>query len=158
LKHYRHEAKPVWPIRRQAIRHSLEESRRFAIAKTPYRLSIRPDAVFFTDELFSFRVVDADLQSQKSSIPAFIDRHVFPSALGMVIGQSECFELTRGFARRLQSLANDSYSNQDKQALSTEDNYKKGLHKEPRFKSLGLRNLIRQEGGTIRFVLPFGCR
>jgi hypothetical protein len=98
LKHCRHEAKPVWPIRRQAIRHSLEESRRFAIAKTPYRLSIRPDAVFFTDELFSFRVVDADLQSQKSSIPVFIDRKSFLTAFGVVSGQSERFEVTRGFA------------------------------------------------------------
>lgn len=117
-----------------------------------FRLSIRPDTVFFADELFSFRVEEADLQSQQASIPVFIDRKPLSTAFGMASGQAECFELTRGFARRLQILAAGVFSNQDKESLSTEDNYKKDLHKDPRFKSLGLRNLIRQDGAGIRFV------
>ncbi len=120
-----------------------------------FRLSIRPDTVFFADELFSFTVANADLQSRQSTISVFIGRQGFATAFGWVNDKAECFELRRGFARRLQILAAGEHSNQDREALSTEDNYKKGLHKEPRFKALGLRNLIRQESAIIRFVLPY---
>jgi 8-oxo-dGTP pyrophosphatase MutT (NUDIX family) len=122
-----------------------------------FRLSIRPDMVFFVDELFWFRVASADLQSRKSTIPVCIGRQAFSTAFGSVSEKSASFELTRSFARRLQLLAAGEFSNQDKEALSTEDNYKKGLHKEPGFKAFGLRNLIRQDGASIRFVLPFAC-
>lgn len=122
-----------------------------------FRLSIRPDTVFFADELFSFEAASTDLHGQQSTIPVLIGRQAFMTAFGLALEKCECFELTRSFARRLQILAAGAFSNQDKEALSTEDNYKKGLHKEPRFKALGLRNLIRQDGATIRFVLPYGC-
>lgn len=123
-----------------------------------FRLSIRPDTVFFADELFSFEVDSTDLHGQQSTISVFIGRQSFMTAFGLVLEKSECFELTRSFARRLQILSVGKFGTHDKEALSTEDNYKKGLHKEPRFKALGLRNLIRQDGATIRFVLPYGCQ
>ena len=123
-----------------------------------FRLSIRPETVFFDDELFSFEVTSADLHSQQNMVPVSIGRQSFATAIGLVKNKTECFELTRSFARRLKLLVDGEFSNQDKEALSTEDNYKKTLHKDPRFKALGLRNLIRQEGACIRFVLPFSCK
>jgi 8-oxo-dGTP pyrophosphatase MutT (NUDIX family) len=130
------------------------ESRRDCL----FRLSINPDSVFFADELFSFTVANADLQGEQSMVPVSIDRQAFSTAIGMVKNKPECFELTRSFARRLKILADGDFSIQDKEALSTEDNYKKTVHKDSRFKALGLRNLIRQEGTIIRFVLAFKCR
>jgi hypothetical protein len=69
--------------------------------------------------------------------------------------KTERFAIRRSFAKRLKTLADGDFSIHDKEASSTEDNYKKSLHKESRFKALGLRNLILQNGTAIRFVLPY---
>ena len=123
-----------------------------------FRLSIRPDMVFFADELFSFSVNLADLQGVQNKIPATITRRAFDTGFGVVLDKTEVFKLTLDFAHKLKSLSERTFSADNDDGVKIEDTYKKGLHKDLRFKALGLRNLIRQEGATIRFVLPYVCQ
>jgi len=120
-----------------------------------FRLSVRPETIFFTDDLFSFVVANDDPECKENGVAVFVGRQGFDTALGEVKDKTERFEISRSFAQRLKTLADGDFSIHDKEASSTEDNYKKSLHKEPRFKVLGLRNLIRQDGTAIRFVLRY---
>jgi hypothetical protein len=69
----------------------------------------------------------------------------------------EEFKLTLEFAHKLVGLRNQRFSAEKDYPLQVEDAYKKGLHKKPRFRVLGLRGLIRRDSGvtevTIRYVL-----
>lgn len=123
-----------------------------------FRLSIRPDTVFFADELFAFSVKRADLQGVQNKIPVTITRHSFNTGFGVVLDKTEVFKLTLDFAHKLKSLSEHPFSADNDDGVKIEDTYKKGLHKESRFKALGLRNLIRQDGATIRFVLLYVCQ
>lgn len=124
---------------------------------TYFRLSVAPEVIFFADELFAFSVRDADLNGTKAKIPVTLQRQSFQTALGCVGEKTEVFELTRGFVGRLKTLSDHSFSVYDNDAIQIEDNYKKELHKEAKFKALGLRNLVRREAGVFKFVLPFVC-
>lgn len=124
---------------------------------TFFRLSIMPEVIFFADELFAFSVRGADLNGTKAKIPVTLQRQTFQTALGCVGEKTEVFELTRGFVHRLKTLSGDSFSVYDNDAIQIEDNYKKELHKDAKFKALGLRNLVRREAGTFKFVLPYVC-
>jgi hypothetical protein len=75
--------------------------------------------------------------------------------LGQIKSQTETFSLTLEFAHKLKLLAEQQFAADNDEAVRIEDAYKKGWHKEARFQALGLRNLIRRDAGTIRFVLPF---
>lgn len=121
---------------------------------TFFRLSIAPEAIFFADELFSFSVQSADLNATKTKIPVKLERQAFETALGRINPKTEAFQLTLEFVHKLKGLFDHSFSTDNDEALKTEDNYKKGLHKEARFQALGLRNLVRQEDGIFRFVCP----
>ncbi|MDO8843359.1 NUDIX hydrolase [Methylicorpusculum sp.] len=120
-----------------------------------FRLSIRPETVFFSEDLFSFTVANDASDCKENKVAVYIGRKGFHTALGVLPDKTERFEISHSFAKRLKTLADGDFSIHDKVASSTEDNYKKSLHKEPRFKALGLRNLIRQDGAGIRFVLPY---
>ncbi|MCL7421839.1 MAG: NUDIX hydrolase [Methylobacter sp.] len=124
---------------------------------TFFRLSIAPEVIFFADELFSFSVQLADLNATKTKIPVTLERHAFETALGCISQKTEEFQLTLEFVHKLRILSAQSFSTDNDEALKTEDNYKKGLHKEAKFQALGLRNLVRQEEGVFRFVLPYVC-
>jgi len=129
------------------------ESRRDCL----FRLSITPETIFFTDALFSFAIMGDDLKGTERNIQATICRQSFETAFGVVKEKTEHFDLTRGYAKRLKMLADAVFNVNDKMALSTEENYKKGLHQDVKFKGLGLRNLIRREGNIIKFVVTFNC-
>ena len=122
-----------------------------------FRLSIRPDTVFFADELFSFTVKLADLQGVQNKIPSTIARRTFDTGFGVVLDKTEVFKLTLDFAHKLKSLFERPFSADNEEGCKIEDTYKKGLHKETRFQALGLRNLIRREAGMVKFVLNFEC-
>lgn len=122
-----------------------------------FRLSIRPDMVFFADELFSFSVNLADLQGVQNKIPATITRRAFDTGFGVVLDKTEVFKLTLDFAHKLKSLSERPFSADNDDGVKIEDAYKKGLHKETKFQVLGLRNLIRREAGIIKFVLNYEC-
>ncbi|MEF3075695.1 NUDIX hydrolase [Methylobacter sp. Wu1] len=124
---------------------------------TFFRLSIAPEVIFFADELFSFSVKSADLNATKTKIPVTLERRAFETALGRISQKTEEFQLTLEFVHKLKDLSDHSFSTDNGEALKTEDNYKKGLHKEARFQALGLRNLVRQEDGVFRFILPYVC-
>jgi hypothetical protein len=120
-----------------------------------FRLSIRPEVVYFDERLFSFTVKQADLSGIQTKIPVIIHRESFGTALGKVKGKTEEFKLTLEFAHKLKSLTVHQFSTENEEAVKTEDTYKKGLHKEPRFLALGLRSLIRREAGIFKFVLQY---
>jgi 8-oxo-dGTP pyrophosphatase MutT (NUDIX family) len=123
-----------------------------------FRLSIRPETVFFAAELFKFTVADDDLKSVQTKISVTISRLSFDTALGAVKEALATFKLTLSLVTNLKNLADQKFASDNEFALKIEDAYKKGLHKDPEFKSLGLRNLIRQEDGSIRFVVPYICK
>jgi len=118
-----------------------------------FRLSMRPETVFFADELFAFSVKSDDLNSVQSKIPVTIVRQAFGTAIGPVKEKAEVFNQTLDFVHKLRSLSEHPHSADNDEAVKIEDAYKKGLHKETRFQALGLRNLIRRESGIIKFVL-----
>ncbi len=122
-----------------------------------FRLSISPDVVYFDESLFSFIVKQADLCGVKTKIPVTIQRVSFETALGKVKEISEEFKLTLEFAHKLKSLSAHQFSTDNEDAVKIEDTYKKGLHKEPKFITLGLRGLIRREAGIIKLVLSCDC-
>ncbi len=120
-----------------------------------FRLSISPEIVFFDDALFSFSVTLADMNGIQTKIPATINRRSFDTALGSVKDKAEVVKLTLEFTHNLKKLSDHPFSTDNDEAVKIEDTYKKGLHKEPKFVALGLRNLIRREAGIVKFVLGF---
>ena len=120
-----------------------------------FRLSIKPECVFFDERLFAFSVRQADMQSTQTKIPVILNRKAFDTALGSVKDKAEEFKLTLEFAHKLESLSMHQFSTDHEEAVKIEDTYKKGLHKEPLFLALGLRNLIRRDAGVFKFVVRY---
>jgi hypothetical protein len=120
-----------------------------------FRLSINPEMVYFDEKLFTFSVKLLDLSSVQTKIPADISRAEFETAFGTVRGKTEKFRITLEFANKLKLLATQAFSADNEIAVKIEDTYKKGLHKEDNFLLLGLRSLIRQEAGIVKFNLPY---
>jgi 8-oxo-dGTP pyrophosphatase MutT (NUDIX family) len=120
-----------------------------------FRLSVNPEIVCFDERLFSFAVKQADLDGIQTKIPVMIDRNSFDTAFGTVENKTEEFKLTLEFTHKLKSLNARQFSTENEEAVKIEDAYKKGLHKEPKFLALGLRNLIRREAGMFRFYCKF---
>ena len=125
-----------------------------------FRLSINPELVFFEDGLFSYALIRDDMDGFQIISPTLtIYRQSFDTALGRVKGKSEIFMLPQKFAHKLELLAVkpvcESESKKYDVAVKIEDNYKKGLHKDPKFLALGLRGLIRRDAGMIKFVLSY---
>jgi 8-oxo-dGTP pyrophosphatase MutT (NUDIX family) len=122
-----------------------------------FRLSIRPDTVFFADELFMFSVKHEDLKGIQNKIPITMTRQSFNTGFGVVQDRAEVFQVTLGFANNLKRLSEYEFSADNEEGVKIEDAYKKSLHKDARFQALGLRNLIRREAGIIKFVLNYEC-
>ena len=120
-----------------------------------FRLSIRPDTVYFADQLFEFSVHQADLNGVQNKIQALISRQSFITAFGEVQAKTETFGLTLDFAHKLKSLSENQFSADNEKAIKIEDTYKKCLHQNPRFQALGLRNLIRRDAGIIKCVIAY---
>ncbi|MCK9607938.1 MAG: hypothetical protein M0R33_15960 [Methylomonas sp.] len=114
--------------------------------------------MFFADELFSFSVNLADLHGVQNKIPATISRRAFDTGFGVVLDKTEVFKPTLDFAHKLKSLSEHPFSADNDDGVKIADTYKKGLHQDSRLKALGLKSLIRQDGATIRFVLPYVCQ
>ncbi|WP_239650078.1 hypothetical protein [Methylocucumis oryzae] len=89
----------------------------------------------------------------QTKIPVVIYRQSFATALGKIKDRAETFMLTLEFAHKLQLLTKQQFSTDNDYAKKIEDTYKKGLHKE--IGLLGLRSLVRQEAGIVKFVLPY---
>ena len=118
-----------------------------------FRLSVRPDLVYFDDALYEFDVGRDDLESTKSKIPAVISRRALTTALGEAEGGTETFKLTLELANNLVKLAAQPFSSDNDWAVKVEDAYKKGLDQESRLKALGLRKLVHRENGVMRFAV-----
>ncbi|MEQ1638325.1 MAG: NUDIX hydrolase [Methylococcales bacterium] len=120
-----------------------------------FRLSIAPEVVYFDEKLFSFSVKQADMAGVRTKIPVTIHRVSFATAFGTVQAKTEVFELTLKSVGDLHLLSTRQHAADNDDAVRIEDAYKKGLHQEPRFLSLGLRSLIRREAGIVRFVIQY---
>ncbi len=120
-----------------------------------FRLSIHPESIFFDDTVFSFIVQQKHLNDIHTKIPALVQRASFKTAFGWVKSHTEEFKLTLEFVHKLKLLNDRQFSSDNEEAIKIEDTYKKGLHKEPRFLSLGLRGLCRRNAGVVKFMLPF---
>ena len=75
--------------------------------------------------------------------------------MGCVKERIEEFKLTLELVHGLKSLSDRQFSTDNEKAIKIEDKYKKGLHKEPRFQSMGLRNLVRRESGIVKFAVSY---
>lgn len=116
-----------------------------------FRLSVDPAMVYFDEALFTFSVYGADLTGTRTKIQVTIERKAFATAFGRARVKTETFKLTLELADKLQKLSNRQFSAENEEAVKIEDAYKKGLHKDPLFLELGLRGLIRQDAGIMRF-------
>jgi 8-oxo-dGTP pyrophosphatase MutT (NUDIX family) len=123
-----------------------------------FRLSIRPDLIYFDDSLFAFIVDHEVLQGVQSKISVTISRRAFATVLGKAEGRSESFKLTLELANKLIDLAERQFTADNELAVKIEDAYKKGLDQEPRFKALGLRKLVHREDGMMRFAATLEVR
>lgn len=117
-----------------------------------FRLSVRPDSVYFDDALYAFSVGFDDLHGTKSKIPVSIARNAFSTGLGDVEGMTETFMLTLDLASNLIKLSEQPFSSDHDWAVKVEDAYKKGLDQDPRFMALGLRKLVHRAEGLMRFA------
>lgn len=120
-----------------------------------FRLPIQPASLYFADALFSFVANPDDLRATTSKIPVSIRRAGLDTAFGQVAPKSEAFSLPLQLVHDLLDLSKNRYPADNETAVKIEDRYKKGLHLDPRFKALGLRNLVRREAGVFKFALPF---
>lgn len=120
-----------------------------------FRLPIQPANVYFADALFSFIAKQNDLQGTASKIPVSIRHEQLDTAFGTVAPKSEVFSLPLQLVHDLLNIRNNRYPADNETAVKIEDRYKKGLHQNPQFKALGLRNLVRREAGIFKFVLDF---
>ncbi|MDD2758942.1 MAG: NUDIX hydrolase [Methylomonas sp.] len=119
-----------------------------------FRLSVRPELVFFDADLYAFSVNAEKLAGTEAKIPVEVLRQEFPTALGTVDGKAELFKLTLELANKLVELARQPVVSDNDEAVKIEDAYKKSLDQEPRFKALGLRKLVHRADGMIRFAVP----
>jgi 8-oxo-dGTP pyrophosphatase MutT (NUDIX family) len=122
---------------------------------TFFRLSVCPEILFFDETLFTISFRQSDLRDTRLKIPALVTRKTLDTAFGKIEEKSEEFKVTIEFAHKLIKLRDNKFSAENDDALKAEDAYKKGLHKEPRFQSLGLRSLIRRDSGVIGLTIPY---
>lgn len=117
-----------------------------------FRLSVRPELVYFDEDLYAFSVGRDDLCGTKSKIPVSIARKALSTALGEAEGKTETFKLTLELANNLVKLLEQPFSSDNDWAVKVEDAYKKGLDQDPRFMALGLRKLVHRAEGVMRFA------
>jgi 8-oxo-dGTP pyrophosphatase MutT (NUDIX family) len=120
-----------------------------------FRLSVMPESIYFDEQLFTFNVTKAALDSVNTKIPVIIRREALSTNFGTTQVRTEEFTLTLEFVHKLKTIVEYQHAADDEKARKIEDTYKKGLHQESRFVALGLRNLVRREAGMIKFILSF---
>jgi 8-oxo-dGTP pyrophosphatase MutT (NUDIX family) len=120
-----------------------------------FRLSVAPSMLYFDENLFSYSVKQADLNSTKSKVTITLARCQILTALGIVTGKSEDFSISLNLADGLNKLSQTEYSADNDRAKQIEDLYKKSLHQEYRFSTLALKALLRREAGMIKFCVNY---
>jgi|GEM_PF-376197 len=122
---------------------------------TLFRLSVNPKTVYFDETLFEFSVSQTELNSTKNKIPVYITRKSFTTAFGNTKKQQEEFNISLELANNLKQLSEKEFSSDNDYAVKIEDTCNKGLHKDPKFLSMGLRRLLRREVGIMKFCCQF---
>jgi len=116
-----------------------------------FRLSINPAVVYFDESLFTYSVHKIDMTGTKTKIPVTIERKSLATALGITKVKEETFKVSLKLADRLQELSEKQFAADNDEARKYEEHYKKVLHPKLKCSALGLRGLIRQEAGFIKF-------
>lgn len=120
-----------------------------------FRLSLNPEIVFFDASLFSFIVKQDDLNATQTKIPILIQRDFIDTAIGKVEKKIEEFKLTLESVHHFKSLSEQEFATDNDISAKIEDAYKKGLHKNLKFLTFGLRGLIRRENGVFKFIIDY---
>lgn len=120
-----------------------------------FRLSIHPSLLYFDDSLFSYAVNKSDLDGLKTKVPVSITRAVIVTALGDVASQTEDFSITLKLANGLHQLNQRDYLADNEEAKKKKECYRKTLHEDTRFLTLGLKSLVRDIAGMIQFCVGY---
>lgn len=116
-----------------------------------FRLSIAPALLFFDDDLFVYKVKHVDLVGVKSKLPIIIERQAFMTALGNVANYTVGFDITLDSADALCQLYEKRFSTDNDEGKLFAERYRKTLHEKLRASELGLKALVHEELGLIRF-------
>ncbi|CAG1020913.1 hypothetical protein DOJK_00651 [Patescibacteria group bacterium] len=116
-----------------------------------FRLSIHPSILYFDEKLFSYCVKKTDLETVATKIPISINRATIFTAFGEIASKSEEFLITLKLADGLHKLNERNYATDNDDAQKIEERYRKTLPKEERFLALGLKALVRESSGMIKF-------
>ncbi|MFI3220714.1 MAG: NUDIX hydrolase, partial [Methylococcales bacterium] len=103
------------------------------------------------DELFTYSVRQKDLDSIKTKTPINLMRAAISTPMGVCASKTEDFLLSFDLAMGLHELSQTSYTATHEEAKKTKDNCRKFFDKNESFLALGLKNLLREEAGMIKF-------
>ena len=110
---------------------------------------------FFDGTLFTYGVKQKDLDSIKSKVPIHLSRAVILTPIGDITAHSEEFSLSFDLAMGLQELSQKSYTTAHEEAKKTKDACRKLFDNNEKFLALGLKNLLRDEAGMIKFCARY---
>ncbi|MEI6706711.1 MAG: NUDIX hydrolase [Methylococcales bacterium] len=120
-----------------------------------FRFSVYPDLLFFDDELFTYSVRQKDLDSIKTKTPINLMRAAISTPMGVCASKTEDFLLSFDLAMGLHELSQTSYTATHYEAMKIKDNCRKFFDKNESFLALGLKNLLREEAGMIKFCAVY---
>ena len=120
-----------------------------------FRFSVHPDLLFIDDELFTYSVRQKDLDSIKTKTPINLMRAAISTPMGVCASKTEDFLLSFDLAMGLHELSQTSYTATHEEAKKTKDNCRKFFDKNESFLALGLKNLLREEAGMIKFCAVY---
>jgi len=113
-----------------------------------FRFSVAPEMIFFDDGLFSFSLNQADLEGVNTKVACLIKRGAITTALGMIEKVEKKIWMTLELATDLHELTKNQYSNETDFAEKIRNKYRKSKL-QSNFSALGMRGLIRQDGGML---------
>jgi hypothetical protein len=82
-----------------------------------FRLSVPPEDLYFDEQLFTFTVTQADLDSVNTKISVSIERKAFSTSLGSVQASAAAFVLTLELVHKLKALATHPHVTDDEKAV-----------------------------------------
>jgi|WetSurSiteA1Bulk_404760.scaffolds.fasta_scaffold00039_27 hypothetical protein len=103
---------------------------------------------------FYFSVNQKNLDS-KSKVPIRLSRAVIFSPIGEISAQSAEFLISLDVASGLHKLSQKPYSVDHDEAKKTKDTCRKFFDNNEKFLALGLKNLLREEAGMIKFCTHY---
>lgn len=120
-----------------------------------FRFSVHPEVLFFDDGLFTYQIFKDDSDSIKTKIPVKLIRSAITTPIGEMGSKTEDFILSADLAIGLNKLNEKSYTTANEEAKKTKDSCRKFFDNNEKFLALGLKNLVREEAGMIKFCARY---